>query len=64
MLDELINRDDVRDFMQVLKTNDRYFSKELRSFAGRKVTVSDELALYIFYQALYKYQVLFDDVYI
>ena len=63
MLDELINRDDVRDFMQILKTNDRYFSKEVRSFAGRKVTVSDELALYIFYQALYKYQVLFDDVY-
>lgn len=63
MLDELINRDDVREFMDVLKTNDRYFSKDLRSFAGRKMTISNELALYIFYQALYKYQVLFDDVY-
>lgn len=63
MLDELINRDDVHEFISLLKNNDRYFSKNLKSFADRKMTIGNELALYIFYQAVYKYHVLFEDVY-
>ena len=64
MLDELLNRDDVQNFIKELKTNDRYFSKELNSFTNYKMTISNELALYIFYDALYKYSLLFEDVYL
>lgn len=64
MLDELLNRDDVQAFIKELKTNDRYFSKELNSFTNYKMTISNELALYIFYDALYKYHLLFDDPYL
>ena len=64
MLNDLVTRDDVRKFIKQLKFNDRYFDKELRGFADRKMTISNELALYIFYEALYKYQILFDNIYL
>ncbi|MBR2679062.1 MAG: hypothetical protein IKE63_06555 [Bacilli bacterium] len=64
MLDELLKRKDVNDFIYELKTNDRYFSKDLKSFENRKMTISNELALYTFYEALFKYQIMFDDVYL
>ena len=63
MLDELLERDDVKSFIKVLKNNDRYFAKEYKSFSDRKITVDSEIALYVFYEALYKYQIVFEDVY-
>ncbi len=64
MLDEFLKRDDVCNFILELKNNDRYFAKELKGFADRKITMSNELALYIFYESLYKYSLLFDEVYL
>ena len=64
MLEELLIREDVRNFICELKNNDRYFAKELKGFADRKITISNELALYIFYESLYKYSLLFDEVYL
>ena len=64
MLEELLIREDVRNFIGELKNNDRYFAKELKGFADRKITISNELALYIFYESLYKYSLLFDEVYL
>ncbi len=64
MLEELLIREDVRNFIGKLKNNDRYFAKELKGFADRKITISNELALYIFYESLYKYSLLFDEVYL
>lgn len=64
MLDELLQNKDVINFISELKTNDRYFNKELSSFNNRKITVNHELGLYIFYDALYKYKLILDDNYL
>lgn len=63
MLEELLKREDVNSFIKILKNNDRYFDKEFKKIADRKITVGKELALYIFYESLYKFQLLFEDVY-
>lgn len=64
MLDEFLSRYDVQGFIKEIKNNDRYFSKELGSFSNYKMTISNEVALYIFYEALYKFSLLFDDLYL
>ena len=61
MLEELLQNKTVINFISELKTNERYFEKEIGSFSNRKITISKELALYIFYDALYKYKLILED---
>lgn len=62
MLDELLQNKNVINFISELKTNERYFEKNIGSFSNRKITISHELALYTFYDALYKYKLIINDI--
>lgn len=64
MLDELLNRGDVKLFIDDLKNNERYFKKNHGSFTNHNIYYSDELALYIFYDALLKFKIIIDDIYL
>ena len=61
MLDEYFQMKSVKSFIKDLKTNDCYFAKN-HSFSNHSLTVSYELALYIFYDALFKYKMIIDDL--
>ncbi len=61
MLDEYFQMKSVLDFIKDLKTNDCYFAKN-HSFSNHSLIVSSELALYIFYDALFKYKLIIDDI--
>ncbi len=63
MLDDLLKRDDVSKLIEQIKTSERYFNKSSQEF-GHNFFVSSELALYIFYDALLKYKIILDDVYL
>ena len=64
MLDEYLNRVDVQQFIKEIKTNERYFLKEKNNYDNYDFYISRELALYIFYEALYKYRIILDDMYL
>ena len=64
MLDEYFKRDDVLQFMDELRHNERYFLKEKDRFDKYTICISNELALYIFYDALFLYKVIVDDIYL
>ena len=64
MLDEYLKRDDVLNFIKEIKHNERYFQKEKSRFENYSICISDELALYIFYNAIFLYKIIVDDVYL
>lgn len=64
MLDEYIKRSDVISFMQEIKTNERYYQKEKENFLNYDIYFSKELALYLFYDALLKFKIILDDIYL
>lgn len=64
MLDELLERDNVIAFIKEIKTNERYFSKSHDKFVVPDMYVSNELALYVFYDALLKYKIILNDSYL
>lgn len=64
MLDKLLKRDDVTKFLEQLKTNERYYKKNCQDVFNHNFFVSSELALYIFYDALLKYVIVLDDIYL
>lgn len=63
MLDEYFERDDVQLLIKQLKTNDFYYQKKHR-FCHTSFPISSELALYIFYDALLKFKIIIDNVYL
>ena len=64
MLDELLQREIVLKFIKELKTNDRYFCKKCTMAHVKSIYISNEIALYIFYDALFKYKIIIDDIYL
>lgn len=62
MLDDLLIRDDVTYFIKQIKTNERYYKKG--AIPNYPLYISDEIALYIFYDALIKYKIVLDDIYL
>ena len=61
MLDELLSKKEVLCFIKEIKTNDRYFQKNNSSSLNTKIKETKELALYIFYDALFKFKIIIDD---
>lgn len=61
MLDSYLNRNDVKSFIKEIKTNERYFQKTSRAVMPNLFN-SYEAALYIFYDALFKYKIIVNDV--
>ena len=62
MFDEYLIREDVCHFIKEIKTNNRYFEKNKRQFSSHSLYLSNELALYIFYDALLKYRLIIQDI--
>ena len=50
MLDEYLKRDDTKNFINLINTNERYFKKEEFNFSYSFFS-DQKLALYIFYDA-------------
>ena len=63
MLDSYLNREDVLSFIKELKTSERYYEKK-NSLNIPILYYSYEEALFIFYDALLKYKIIIDDLYL
>ena len=64
MLDEYIKRDDVKKFIKELINNHRYYEKSFNSESVYSRYILNEMALYTFYDALIKYKIVLDDVFL
>ena len=62
MLEDLLQREDVKSFIEEIKTNDKYFQKNHEFSSQKDYFLSFELALFIFYDALLKFQIIIDDI--
>ena len=61
MLKEYLKRLDVLKIIKEIKTNDKYFNKSTTNLSNSFMCISNEIALFIFYDALYKYKIIIDD---
>ena len=61
MLKEYLNRLDVLKIIKEIETNDKYFNKSTNNLSNSFICISNEIALFIFYDALYKYKIIIDD---
>ena len=64
VLEDIIQRKDVSSFIEEIEHNDRYFKKKSLNLFDHSFYVSKELALFIFYEALFKYKLLFENDYL
>lgn len=64
MLDEFLRRDDVSAFIEKIRTSERYYKKDKHSYTNLSFHVDNEIALYVFYEALLKYKIIVDDIYL
>ena len=63
MLDSYLSRSDVSSFINKLRINERYYKKNSHISIFNLCT-SYEMALYIFYDALLKYKLIINDIYL
>jgi hypothetical protein len=64
VLEDILKREDVILFIDDLRSNERYFKKNDYNFSSNGFYHSNELALYIFYDALVKYYIILDDIFL
>ena len=64
MFDDILRREDVILFIDNLRNNERYYKKTGTNFLNSSFYHSDELALYVFYDALIKYYIILNDVFL
>ena len=64
MLDEYFKRKDVLDFVKELENNPRYLKKSVHEESKYGMQMKDELALYLFYDIIFKYKILINDEYL
>ncbi|MBQ6324341.1 MAG: hypothetical protein IJI22_05875 [Bacilli bacterium] len=64
MLDDILENSSVVNLIKEIKSNDRYFNKNRDKFVIPDLYVSNELALYVLYDALLKYKIILDDIYL
>lgn len=63
MLDELIKREDVLKLLKEICNNSKFSNKENKKSANYQLFVDIEQTLFLFYDALFKYKVIIDDIY-
>lgn len=61
MLDEYFIKTNVIRMIKEIRSNERYFKKKSDFSTNSFIHIGDEAALYIFYDALYKYKIIIDD---
>lgn len=64
MLEEYFQRDDVALFIKDLKNNPKYFKMDVVCDTTYQKNIKDELALYLFYDTIFKFQMIVDDIYL
>ena len=64
MLDAYFSMDIVNRLIREVETNPKYYDKTVHKDSNYGVNIKSNLALYIFYDAIYKYKVVIDDVYL
>jgi hypothetical protein len=63
VLEDLLKREDVISFIKDIKINERYNKKSSENFSSN-FYVSSEAALLIFYDALFKFKIIINDIYL
>jgi len=61
VLDEYLNRDDVKSFIKDLKNSPKCLEKSAHADTKYGMQIQDELALYLFYDIILKYKLIIDD---
>ena len=61
MLEEYFIKTSVIRMIKEIKNNERYFNKKSDHSTDSFIRIGNEAALYIFYDALYKYKIIIDD---
>ena len=61
MLDEYFIKSNVIRLIKEIRNNERYFNKKSDHSTDSFIHIGNEAALYIFYDALYKYKIIIDD---
>lgn len=61
MLDEYLKNSNVLKFIKEIRTSERYFNKSVGNSTNSFICMSNDAALYIFYEAIYKYKIIIDD---
>jgi len=61
VLDEYFIKNSVIKLIKEIKKNERYFKKKSDLSCDSFISINNEAALYIFYDALYKYKIIIDD---
>ena len=61
MLDEYFIKTSVLRLVKEIRNNERYFKKKSELSSDSFISIGNEAALYIFYDALYKYKIIIDD---
>ena len=61
MLEEYFIKTSVIRMIKEIRSNERYFKKKSDYSCDSFIHIGDEAALYIFYDALYKYKIIIDD---
>ena len=64
MLDEYFQREDVLQFIKELKTSPKCLKKSAFAESKYGIEIQDELALYLFYDIIFKYKIIIDDPYL
>lgn len=62
MLDELLERDDVKRMLSDICNSARYYAKETSTSMGYQMYSGSNQLLFLFYDALFKYKVIIDDM--
>ena len=61
MLDDLFKRQDVLHFIDVLKKSNMFHLRNQLTYSYHDISMSYELGLYLFYDALLKYYLIVQD---
>ena len=61
VLERYLLKSNVLKFIKEIKTNEKYFNKKSSLSTNSFIYVSNDVALYIFYDALYKYKVIINN---
>ena len=59
MINEILRRDDVRNLISEIKNNEKYYKK---TCSNSDMYFTDDISVYVFYEALLKYYIIFDNI--
>lgn len=65
MINDLLEKEEIKSFINDIKTSEKYFLKQFEDFHRYRYEISKEIVLFTFYEALFKYKIIIeDDVYL